>query len=399
MSALDRVAVVGASLAGLRSAESLRRLGFTGELTLIGSESHFPPYDRPPLSKEVLRGEWGPDRGRLRVIDGLDLDLKLGVSALDLDLEHREVQLSDDTAVSFDGVIIATGALPRHLRITSPFTAGVHELRTYDDCIDLREALDRMPRVVIIGAGFIGCEVAAVCRSLDIDVTVVEALDWPMDRVLGGDIGEWAARVHGSHGVDLRLGNGVAGIEGGAAPEVVVLADGSELPCDIVVSAVGVAPATEWLERSGLELRDGVLLDAFCRAPGFPHVAAAGDVARWFNHMFEREMRVEHWTNAVEQASAAAAALLSPESELQPFSTVPYVWSDQYGMKLQYVGIPGKFHGVVDGSFDAGQFVAVFEDDGRLVGALCVNSPGKMARFKRAIGASASVDDLSSVLG
>ena len=396
---MDRVVVVGASLAGLRSAESLRRLGFTAELTLIGAESHFPPYDRPPLSKEILRGEWGPDRGRLRVVDGLDLQLKLGEHAVGLDLERHEVQLSDDSVVGFDGVIIATGASPRRLRITSGFTEGVHELRTYDDCIALREALEKGPRVVIIGAGFIGCEVAAVCRGLDIDVTVVEALDWPMDRVLGGVIGEWAAKVHRAHGVDLRLGNGVAGIDGGVAPEVVVLADGTELACDVVVSAVGVAPATEWLEQSGLVLRDGVVLDAYCRAPGFPDVSAAGDVARWFNHMFEREMRVEHWTNAVEQASAAAAALLSPESELQPFSTVPYVWSDQYGMKLQYVGIPGRFHGVVDGSFDAGQFVATFEDEGRLVGALCVNSPGKMARFKRAIGAITSVDDLSSVLG
>jgi NADPH-dependent 2,4-dienoyl-CoA reductase/sulfur reductase-like enzyme len=394
MSDMQRISVVGASLAGLRSAEALRRLGFTGQLTLVGNEQHFPPYDRPPLSKEILRGEWGPDRGRLRVVDGLDLDLRLGLAATDLDLEHRKISFNDDSALDFDGLIVATGTSPRRLRITSQFTEGVYELRTYDDCIGLRSALERNPRVVIIGAGFIGCEVAAVCRSLDIDVTVVEALDWPMDRVLGGVIGEWAAKVHRSHGVDLRLGNGVAGVEGGASPKVVVLDDGTELPADLVVSAVGVAPATEWLDKSGLPVRDGVLLDEYCRVPGFHHVSAAGDVARWFNHMFEREMRVEHWTNAVEQASAAAAALLLPEAELKPFSTVPYVWSDQYSLKLQYVGIPGTFHGVVDGSFESEQFVATFEDEGRLVGALCVNSQGKMNRFKRLIAAHAGIDEL-----
>jgi NADPH-dependent 2,4-dienoyl-CoA reductase/sulfur reductase-like enzyme len=398
MSDLQRVAVVGASLAGLRSAESLRRLGFTGQLTLVGAEKHFPPYDRPPLSKEILRGEWGPDRGRLRVVEGLDLDLRLGLAATALDLENHQIRLSDDSDLGFDGLIVATGASPRRLRITSKFSQGVHELRTYDDCVGLRSALEAKPKVVIIGAGFIGCEVAAVCRSMDVDVTVVEALDWPMDRVLGGVIGEWAAKVHRAHGVDLRLGIGVTGVEGGTSPERVVLDDGTELAADLVVSAVGVAPATEWLEGSGLPVRDGVVLDEFCRVPGFHHVSAAGDVARWYNQMFEREMRVEHWTNAVEQASAAATALLAEPGELKPFSTVPYVWSDQYSLKLQYVGIPGTFHGVVDGSFDSEQFVAAFEDEGRLVGALCVNSPGKMARFKRLIAAHSSINELASAL-
>lgn len=385
-------------MAGLRSAEALRRLGFVGELTLVGAERHFPPYDRPPLSKEILRGEWGPDRGRLRISDDLDLDLRLGLMATDLDLERHEVRLSDGSAVEFDGLIVATGASPRRLQITSRFAEGVQELRTYDDCLALRELLKQRPRVLIIGAGFIGCEVAAVCRSLDIDVTMVEALDWPMDRVLGGVVGEWAARVHRAHGVKLRLGSGVTGVEGATSPEVVVLDDGSELLVDLVISAVGVSPATEWLADSGLLVRDGVVLDEFCRAPGFHHVAAAGDVARWYNPMFEREMRVEHWTNAIEQASAAAAALLLPDEELKPLSTVPYVWSDQYSMKLQYVGIPGKFHGVVDGSFDSEQFVAGFEDEGHLVGALCVNSPGKMVRVKRMIAAHIGIEDLRAGL-
>jgi len=398
MSEINSIAVVGASLAGLRSVEALRRLGFAGQITLVGAEQHFPPYDRPPLSKEMLRGDWTSERGRLRVAEDLEVEPRLGVTATGLDLEHREISLSDDSTVGFDGLIVATGATPRRLRITSHFTSGVYELRTYDDCIALRDVFEKRPRVVVIGAGFIGCEVAAVCRGLDLEVTVVEALDWPMDRVLGGVIGEWAAGVHRSNGVDLRLGVGVVGVEGEGAPELVVLANGSELPADIVISAVGVAPATEWLEDSGLQVRDGVVLDEFCRAAGFPFVAAAGDVARWYNAMFEREMRVEHWTNAVEQASAAASALLLPESELTPFSTVPYVWSDQYGLKLQYVGIPGNFHGVVDGSFESEKFVAAFEDEGRLVGAFCVNSPGKMPRLKRMIASHSLVGALDGGL-
>jgi NADPH-dependent 2,4-dienoyl-CoA reductase/sulfur reductase-like enzyme len=398
MGEMKRIAVVGASLAGLRSVEALRRLGFAGEITLVGAEPYFPPYDRPPLSKEMLRGEWGADKGQLRVGEDLAVELRLGVSATSLNLEAREVTLSDDSAVGFDGLVVATGASPRRLQLTSKFNSGVFELRGYDDCVALREAFEKRPRIVIIGAGFIGCEVAAVCRSLNLDVTVVEALDWPMDRVLGGVVGEWAAGVHRANGVEMRLGVGVVGIEGDATPELVVLADGSELQSDIVVSAVGVAPATEWLDGSGIQVRDGVVLDEFCRAPGFPFVVAAGDVARWYNRMFEREMRVEHWTNAVEQASAAAAALLLPEAELTPFSTVPYVWSDQYALKLQYVGIPGTFHGVIDGSFESDKFVAAFEDEGRLVGAFCVNSPGKMPRLKRMIAAHSTVEALAAGL-
>jgi 3-phenylpropionate/trans-cinnamate dioxygenase ferredoxin reductase component len=398
MGEMKRIAVVGASLAGLRSVEALRRFGFAGEITLVGVEPYFPPYDRPPLSKEMLRGEWGADKGQLRVGEDLAVELRLGVSATSLNLEAREVTLSDDSAVGFDGLVVATGASPRRLQLTSKFNSGVFELRGYDDCVALREAFEKRPRIVIIGAGFIGCEVAAVCRSLNLDVTVVEALDWPMDRVLGGVVGEWAAGVHRANGVEMRLGVGVVGIEGDATPELVVLADGSELQSDIVVSAVGVAPATEWLDGSGIQVRDGVVLDEFCRAPGFPFVVAAGDVARWYNGMFEREMRVEHWTNAVEQASAAAAALLLPEAELTPFSTVPYVWSDQYALKLQYVGIPGTFHGVIDGSLESDKFVAAFEDEGRLVGAFCVNSPGKMPRLKRMIAAHSTVEALADGL-
>jgi NADPH-dependent 2,4-dienoyl-CoA reductase/sulfur reductase-like enzyme len=394
MSEMRSIAVVGASLAGLRAVEALRRLGFADKISLVGAERYFPPYDRPPLSKEILRGDWTADKGHLRVAEDLEVELRLGLSGTRLDLEHREIALSDGSTVGFDGLIVATGAAPRRLRIMNDFSSGVYELRTYDDCVALREVFEKRPKVVIIGAGFIGCEVAAVCRGLDLDVTVVEALAWPMDRVLGGVVGEWAAGVHRANGVDLRLGVGVVGVEGEGAPEFVVLADGSQLAADIVVSAVGVAPATEWLEDSGLQVRDGVVLDEFCRAPGFPFVTAAGDVARWYNAMFEREMRVEHWTNAVEQASAAAAALLLPEAELTPFSTVPYVWSDQYGLKLQYVGIPGNFHGVVDGSFESEKFVAAFEDEGHLVGAFCVNSPGKMPRLRRMIASHSLVGAL-----
>ena len=214
--------------------------------------------------------------------------------------------------------------LPDRLRITSQFTSGVYELRTYDDCVALREVFENRPRVVIIGAGFIGCEVAAVCRGFESrrhGGRGTRLADGPRARGSRRGVGGWVCIVPTWRCRPCGSGVGVVGVEGEMLHrKLVVLADGSELPADIVVSAVGVAPATEWLDDSGLEVRDGVVLDEFCRAPGFPFVVAAGDVARWYNGMFEREMRVEHWTNAVEQASAAAAALLLPEAELTPFS-------------------------------------------------------------------------------
>jgi len=394
---MNRVAVVGASLAGLRATEALRRHGFGGDLTLIGEELHFPPYDRPPLSKELLKGTWEDERARLKVVDNLEVNLVLGRRAESVDLVGGEVTLDDGSTVGFDGLVVATGATCRTLPGTESM-GGVYVLRTYDDCVALRQALADRPRVVVIGAGFIGAEVAATCRTLDLPVTVVEFLAWPMERVLGSAMGKWAIELHESHGAEFKMSTSVKGLVGGDKVEGVELADGTVLPADLVVVAIGVFPETRWLEGSGLTLENGVVCDATCRALGAENVVAVGDVARWYNKAFERDMRVEHWTNAIEQADAAARTLLSAPGESLPFVSVPYVWSDQYDKKLQYVGIVGEFIGVLEGSTEEGKFVAAFSSDGLLVGALCVNWPARMIRYKRAIQEHMTVEELGKGL-
>ena len=381
---MNRIAVVGASLAGLRAAEALRRQGFEGAVSLIGDEPHFPPYDRPPLSKELLRGTWEDERARLKVTDHFDAELILGRRAESLDLDGGEIELDDGSKVGFDGLVIATGATCRTWPGTESME-GVFVLRGYEDCVALRDALSHSPRVVVIGGGFIGAEVAATCRVLDLPVTVVDVLEWPMERVLGSAMGKWAVGLHEGHGVEMLMATPVDSVVGTDHVEGVLLKNGTLLPADVVVVAIGVFPETRWLEGSGLTLENGVVCDATCRAIGAENVVAVGDVCRWYNKAFEQDMRVEHWTNAVEQADAAVRTLLSPPEESQPFVSVPYVWSDQYDRKLQYVGIVGEFVGVLEGSTDDGKFVAAFGSDGLLVGALCVNWPARMIRYKRAI--------------
>ncbi|MBO0886705.1 MAG: FAD-dependent oxidoreductase, partial [Acidimicrobiales bacterium] len=247
---LSRVVVVGASLAGVRSAEALRRHGFDGSLVVVGAESHFPPFDRPPLSKEVLAGHWEPERGRLRVAADLDAELVLGRRAVGLDLGQRRLALDDGEEVGFDGLIVATGCSPRRVGGESAALEGVHVLRTIDECLALRAELDHSPRVVVVGAGFIGSEVAATCRRRGLEVTVVEALPLPLVGVLGPQMGEVMAGLHRDHGTKLRLGVGVAEFAGRERVEEVVLSDGSRLAADVVVIGVGVAPETGWLAGS-----------------------------------------------------------------------------------------------------------------------------------------------------
>ena len=291
---MRHVVIVGASLAGYRGAQTLRREGFDGTITLIGDEAR-RPYDRPPLSKQVLAGDADPDSvGLERDGNELDLDWRLGVSATGFDAASLTLTLGDGEQLSADGVILACGARPRSLPGTDGID-GVHLLRTLDDSLALRETFESAPRrVVVIGAGFIGAEVAATARSLGLDVTIIEALDLPLARALPPEIGKLSAAVHRDHGVDLRLGVGVDGLDAGddGRVRVVRLADGSEIEADVVVVGIGVVPNTEWLEGSGLTIDNGVVCDETTLAA--PGVVAAGDVARWPNPLFDEVMRVEH---------------------------------------------------------------------------------------------------------
>jgi len=394
---------VGASLAGLRATETLRREGFGGRIVLVGAEEHLP-YDRPPLSKQFLAGDWDHERLALRrtSYDDLDLELRLRTRARALDATARRLSLIGGDELEFDGLVIATGSTPRTMLGAPGFGApgrapldGVFVLRTLDDALAIRDRLAANPKVVVVGAGFIGSEVAATSRLRGLDVTVLEALPAPLVRGLGAQLGMVCGELHRDHGVDLRLGVGVAGVEGDGRVERVRLDDASAVAADLVVVGVGVVPATEWLEGSGLRIDNGVVCDeTLVAAPG---IVAAGDVARWPNPLFDGElMRLEHWTNASEQGVAAARRLLYGEGAApEPFAPVPFVWSDQYDRKIQTVG---HFRGddemhVVHGSLEERRFVAVFGRSGRLVGALGFSMPAKVMQYRQMIAARTSFDD------
>jgi 3-phenylpropionate/trans-cinnamate dioxygenase ferredoxin reductase subunit len=393
--ALNTVVVVGASLAGLRATETLRRDGFDGRLVLVGAEPELP-YDRPPLSKQFLAGEAEPDQLGLRKLgyDDLAVELRLGTRAERLDLARRALDLDTGERLAFDGLVIATGSAPRVLPNT-PDLPGIFVLRTLADALAIRSALARRPKVVVVGAGFIGSEVAATCRGRGLDVTLLEALPAPLVRGLGPVLGAVCGELHRDHGVDLRLGVGVAGFEGAERVERVRLDDGTAVDADVVVVGVGVAPVTGWLEGSGLTIDNGVVCDeTLVAAPG---VVCAGDVTRWPNLLFDGEvMRLEHWTNASEQGVAAARRLLYGDGVAPgPFASVPLVWSDQYDRKIQTVG---SFGGedemvVVHGSLAERRFTAIFGRGGRLVGAMGFSMPAKVMQYHRMIADRVSFAD------
>jgi 3-phenylpropionate/trans-cinnamate dioxygenase ferredoxin reductase subunit len=385
MPELERIAIVGASIGGLRAAQALRRLGHRGALIAIGDESHLP-YDRPPLSKEVLAGKWDAARTNLMRPEDetLGVEWKLGARAEALDLAAREVVLASGERVGWEGLVIATGSSARRIPGTPPL-AGIHLLRTLDEALALRAELERGPRVAVIGAGFIGMEVAATCRARGLDVTVVEALPAPLERGLGRELGAYVGEIHRERGVDLRCRASVARFLGGARVEGLELADGARVAADVVLVGIGSAPNTGWLASSGLEIADGVVCDAACRATRAPSVVAVGDVARWPNALFDGEsMRIEHWTNATEQADHAAASLLARDGEAAPFAPVPFVWSDQYDCKLQIAGrvAPADESRLVDGSLAERRFVMAFGRAGRLVGAIGMNRPRVVLKLR-----------------
>ncbi|MDH3727370.1 MAG: FAD-dependent oxidoreductase [Myxococcales bacterium] len=390
--------IVGASLAGLRTAEFLRRGGFEGKLVLIGDEKHLP-YDRPPLSKEVLRGEWEPDRLALRrkSYDELSVDLKLGRRAIALDTDAHEVHLEGDKSVTFDDLVVATGAHARKLP-NQPDLSGLFTLRTLDDALTIRDALKTASRVAVIGAGFIGAEVAASARQLGLEVIMIEALDAPLSQSLGSRLGQVLQQVHERRGVEVRCARLVAAFLGKDRVEGLTLDDGTDVPCDLVVVGIGVEPSVSWLQGSGIELDDGVRCDATCMS-SVSRVFAAGDVANWYNPLFEEHMRVEHWTNAVEQARHVAASLLADWGETKPFESVPMFWSDQFNIKIQGVGHPRATDElIITGEASEGEsLVALYGRAGRLVGAVTFDQPPKIIKLRRLIGERGELEDAMKI--
>jgi NADPH-dependent 2,4-dienoyl-CoA reductase/sulfur reductase-like enzyme len=395
----DRVVVVGASVAGVRAAQALRSDGFDGDLTVIGAEGD-APYDKPPLSKQLLTGESAPaDIGLLR--DGDELDLRLGRAAARLDPARRVVTLDDGEPIGYDVLIIATGVRARTLPgANEDLVMTVRDLR---DATTLRSRLAGGQPVVVIGGGFIGAEVAAAATTVGCPVTLVERDPVPFSQVLRPEVGRLIAGLHEAHGVTVIGGASVAEVERLPNEGVLVrLTDGRVLTAGTVVAGVGCAPNTEWLTGSGLPVADGVLTDDGCAVARTIGIYAIGDVARWHDRATGASRRVEHWTNAVEQANYVARQILHPgEGEPGHYASVPYFWSDQYDVKIQMVGRPGQDDNVQVLRYPTktgGKDVALYERDGKLTAAVTFGWPRASVAARQAWQRGADAAEVQAML-
>lgn len=375
-----RIAVVGASLAGVRLIKALRRKGFSGDIVLIGEEDELP-YDRPPLSKNFLIGD-DPVAPRPLEPESFydDVELRLGTRATGLDPRTGAVQLADGSSVRADYVVIATGAGSRTLPAV-PDGDRVSRLRTVADARRIRAAMSEASSLLVVGGGFIGCEVAASARARGLSVTIVEPLSAPVVRGVGEFVGGLIADLHRERGVDFRLGVAVERVHESSQGLDVTLTDGSRLEAGFAVVGVGAIAATGWLDRSGLAIADGLLCDDRGRVDGGAgHVWAAGDVAAWRTGPQGQARRVEHWTNAAEQASVLATNLLDDTSTVR-HDPVPYVWSDQYEHKIQILGgVRGDDQTtLLQGSFEERRFAVAYSRAGRLTGMVAFNLPREIA--------------------
>ncbi|MVZ99811.1 ferredoxin reductase [Actinomadura sp. LD22] len=392
MAAVERAAVpghvviVGAGVGGLRTAEALRSGGYEGRLTLIGAERH-PPYDRPPLSKQILEGRWEPERAILRDRAGLaDLDVAVRLGTRAVALRGTTVDLDDGESVTGDAVVVATGLVPRRMPHQPD---GVASLRTLDDVLALREAFESAESLIIVGGGFIGAEVACAARRRGIAVTVLEALGAPCERVLGREVGVLAARLFREAGIDLRLGARILRMPDGRTIE---FADGTRLSADVVLASVGGIPDLTWLGGAELRIKDGVGCDARGRAIGMDGVWAVGDAAAWWDPVTGEHHRAEHWSTVTDQAKRVAGDILGAEL---PAPSPPYVWSDQFDLKLQVAGRTGNAGEVValhgsglEGGPVKGTVAGYFTGDA-LSGVVAFGAPKPFMRYRSLIASGA----------
>lgn len=388
---MTTLAVVGASLAGLATARAARQQGFDGKLIIIGDEQE-RPYDRPPLSKDFLAGKIEAADLRLEGPDDADLDAQwlLGTRALQLDPPTKSLWLTGGEQVRADHVVLATGASARWLMLAGSELPGVHVLRTLADATALREELLPGARLVVVGAGFIGAEVASTALGLGLDVTVLEVGTTPLAGPLGETMGAVVGGLHQARGVDLQCGVTIDYLDGTDRVTSVVLSDNTVIPADIVVVGVGAAPNVQWLAGSGVDIANGVSCDEVGRT-GVPHVSAVGDCAAWFDVAHGMHRRVEHWSGALERPAIAIAHLLGTGAATKPVQP-PYFWSDQYGVRLQFAGASSGADriSIEEGSTEEESFLAVYWQEDRPIGVLGANRVRAFTRWRRGIAKHAT---------
>jgi len=390
--------IVGASLTGAKAAEELRSQGFDGRIVLVGDE-HEPPYERPPLTKDYLRGESPRDKTRVHepgFYEQHDIELLTGVKVTAIDPAERLVFVDGNAGPVYDRLLIATGAEPRRLEIPGASLDGVHYLRTLADCDALRERLRAGGKVVVVGAGWIGAEFAASARQGGLDVTVIEPAAVPLERVLGKELGAFYGDVHRTHGVALRTETGVEAFEGQGTVTSVRTNDGQSIACDFVVVGVGVMPRTGLAEAAGAAIENGILVNESL-ATSVRDVFAAGDVANAWHPFFARQIRVEHWANALHQGPAAARSMLGQDVS---YDRLPYFFSDQYDVGMEYSGHASEWDEIAyRGSLDDGAFIAFWLKNQRVIAGMNVNvwdvndDVQKLIRSRQAIDVAALRDE------
>ncbi|HVC79027.1 MAG TPA: FAD-dependent oxidoreductase [Chloroflexota bacterium] len=391
MEASSTYVIVGASLAGGRAAETLRAEGFAGHILLVGAEPD-RPYERPPLSKQYLRREWSRDKVFLHPAEYYDqqhIELRLGQRVQRVATSEKRVALATGTPIAYDKLLIATGASPRRLHVPGGNLEGVEYLRTLRDADTLGATLKHTPRVLIVGASFIGSEVAASARMLGCQVTMLEAAAVPLLHALGERMGAVYAGFHRDHGVDLRLGEGIAAFRGAGRLEEAVTTSGAHIPCDLAIVGIGVAPVVDFLEGSGLAVNNGITTDELCRASQ-PDVFAAGDVANWWHPGLRERLRVEHFDHADNQGKAAARSMLGRG---EPYAPTLYFWSDQYDLSLEYAGHATRWDQIVlRGNPDQRSFCAFYLQEGHIKACLSVNRSADLAKAQGLIAGGRAVE-------